>query len=165
MSAPKKNQFWKLRSKHGRDMLFASAGLLWEAATQYFEWCDRHPWEKVEQAKSLGKPFVDKKGKVTFPDSTVRMPTQRPYTLSGLCLYLCCNQGYFRTFKIQLPTGEEDFNTIITRIEETIYTQKFEGACVGAFNANIISRDLGLKEKTETEHSGTIRNVTGIEVI
>jgi hypothetical protein len=30
-----------------------------------------------------------------------------------------------------------------------MYAQKFEGAASGAFNANIIARDLGLADKTE----------------
>ena len=38
---------------------------------------------------------------------------------------------------------------VIARIEGIITTQQFEGACVGAFNANIISRTLGLADKKE----------------
>lgn len=137
MPAPKNNKFWKLRSKHGRDKLFASPELLWEAACEYFEWCDKHPWIK--------KDWVGKDA------DQIDRPTQRPYTLTALCLYLNCNTAYFRTFKKQLPEGEELFNEIITRIEECIFTMKYEGACVGAFNANIISRDLGLADKTELQ--------------
>ncbi|MEJ8803144.1 DNA-packaging protein [Pontibacter sp. H249] len=132
MAAPKGNQFWKLRSKHGRDKLFASPDLLWEAACEYFEWCDKHPWIK--------KDWV---GKDAFE---VDRPTQRPYTLSGLCLYLDVNTKYFNDFK---KAGREDFSEVLTRIEETIYTQKFEGAAVGTFNASIIARDLGLADKKE----------------
>ena len=52
MAAPKGNQFWKLRSKHGRDKLFATPDLLWQAACEYFEWCDKHPWYKSEAIKN-----------------------------------------------------------------------------------------------------------------
>lgn len=38
-------------------------------------------------------------------------------------------------------------------MEETIETQQFEGACVGAFNANIIARKLGLVDKQEVDHT------------
>ena len=48
-----------------------------------------------------------------------------------------------------MPDDEKDFSSVITRIEQTIYAQKFEGAAVGSFNANIIARDLGLKDKSE----------------
>ena len=33
-----------LRSKHGRDKLFATPELLWDAACEYFQWCDENPW-------------------------------------------------------------------------------------------------------------------------
>ena len=155
MAAPKENQFWKLRSKHGRDKLFATSDLLWEAACEFFQWCDDNPWKKVET-----------KVKSTGTDITT-MPTARPYTISGLCLYLGCNVQYLSQFKAGLPKEEEDFSLVITRIEQTIYTQKFEGAAVGAFNANIIARDLGLKDASKQEVSGPDGGpieVTGIEV-
>lgn len=143
MAAPKGNQFWKLRSKHGRDKLFESPGLMWEAACEYFQWCEDNPWNKVE---TTVKPHGT---------DTKTIPTERPFTMQGLCLYLDCNTKYFNNFKSSLPEDEKDFNYIITRIEETVYKQKYEGAAVGAFNANIIARDLGLKEGLE--HSGEIK--------
>jgi hypothetical protein len=154
MSAPKNNQFWKLRSKHGRDKLFASSELLWEAACQYFKWCDKHPWYKIEQIKGPIRPVKDKNGEWQFPSPIVEIPTQRPYTLTGLCLFLKCSSGYFRVFKSNLKDEDKDFLTVINAIEETIYTQKFEGAAVGAFNANIIARDLGLTDKTDITTGG-----------
>lgn len=142
MAAPKGNQFWKLRSKHGRDKLFATPELLWEAACEYFQWCEDNPWQRVETTER-GKNIDVKK-----------IPTERPFTMQGLCLYLDCNTKYFNNFKRSLGEDEKDFNYIITRIEETVYKQKFEGAAVGAFNANIIARDLGLKEQSEnTNHN------------
>jgi hypothetical protein len=151
MSAPKGNSFWKNRSKHGRDKLFESSDLMWKAACEYFQWCDDHPWYKTEAIKSGD-----------FCGSMIDIPTQRPYTLSGLCLYLHCNSAYFRTFKVQLPEGEQDFNTVIRNIEDVIYTQKFEGAAVGAFNANIIARDLGLADKVNSEN--TNYNINSVEL-
>ncbi len=134
MPAPEGNQFWRLRSKHGRDKLFSTPELLWEAACEYFDWCDGNPW-------NVTKITTKKSG--TETDTT---PTQRPYSLSGLCLYLNCSQSYFREFKRHCS---EDFMTVVSRIEETIETLQFEGAAVGAFNANIIARKLGLSEKQE----------------
>lgn len=131
MAAPNGNQFWKLRSKHGRDILFATPDLLWEAACEYFEWCDEN---KLIEIDFRGKD-ADK----------VELPHMRPYTIHGLCLYLDCGTAYFRNF----TPPNEDFKSIITRIVETIYNQKFEGAAAGFLNANIIARDLGLSEKTE----------------
>ena len=152
MSEEEKIPFWKLRSKHGRDTLFETADLLWEAACEYFQWCDENPWIKK-----------DFKGK----DATeVDIPTARPYTLTALCLYLDCSESYFREFRRQIrlrkeegysddkegkkiAKKDEDFLTVISRIDRTVYSQKFEGAAVGAFNANIISRDLGLVDRKD----------------
>lgn len=142
MAAPAGNKFWQNRTRHGREKIFASAELMWAAAEEYFEWCDDNPWLKKEAIKS-GE----------HSGTLIDIPTQRPYTLSGLCVYIGCNEAYFRTFKAQLPEGEQDFNTVIGSIEQVIYTQKFEGAAVGAFNANIIARDLGLKDKQEIDHT------------
>jgi hypothetical protein len=137
MGAPKGNQFWKQRSKHGRDKLFASPGLLWEAACEYFDFCDANPWVKI-----------DFKGANI---ERVEIPTARPYTLSGLCLYLDCASSYFRHFKSTIQENNKDFVTVISKIEEVIYTHQFEGAIVGAFNSNIIARALGLTEKSEVK--------------
>lgn len=137
MAAPAGNEFWKMRSSHGRDMIFASPSILWEAACEYFEWANENPWIRV-----------DFKGKDA---DRVLIPVERPLTMMGLCVFLDVNTGYFRDFKKNLKEDDEDFSMVITRIEEIIYTQKFEGAAVGAFNANIISRDLGLADKVQTE--------------
>lgn len=136
------NKFWQRRSKHGRDKLFASAELLWEAACEYFQWCDDNPWMKNEALKG-----GDMAGQI------IEIPTQIPYTMKGLCLYLGCNEAYFRNFKNQERKNSEDFSSVIERIEDTIYNQKFTGATVGAFNANIIARDLGLSDNSRVEHA------------
>jgi DNA-packaging protein gp3 len=141
MAAPEGNNFWELRSKHGRDPLFATPDLMWEAATEYFAWCVENPLIEVD--------FVGK-------DATeVKIPHMRPFTMEGLCLYLDCNTEYFRQFKKRLNPTEnplhEDFARVIKRIEENIYLQKFEGAAAGFLNANLISRDLGLKDNIVKE--------------
>lgn len=145
MSAPKGNQFYKIRSKHGAKKLFASPKLMWEAAVEYFEWCDENPFIKIEQGK--GGRWTDEDGEKTSAPELVELPVKRPYTLIGLCLYLDCSTSYFRTFKSTQKEDKQGFLTVIAKIEETIYEQKFGGAAAGFFNANIISRDLGLIDR------------------
>jgi hypothetical protein len=137
MAAPANNQFWKNRSVHGRDMLFESHELLWKTACEYFNWCDGHPWWRNEPIKS-----GDRAGQI------MKVAISRPYTLAGLCIYLKASRNYWKEFR-KNKNLSEDFLAVIDNIEEIIYTQKFEGAAVGAFNANIISRDLGLADKSE----------------
>src|SRR5687767_9006913 len=81
------NEFWRLRSKHGRDKLFATPALMLEAAIEYFKHCDDNPWKKAELVRG-------KRGYV-LKDVPVRMP----YTLMGFCLYVGANTDYWRTFK------------------------------------------------------------------
>lgn len=137
MAAPKGNQFWKLRSKHGRDRLFATPQLLWEAAEEYFEWCDENPLIEIDfRGKDADK---------------VELPKMRPYTLHGLCIYLDCSTSYFREFKSNIKDKDNGFLTVITRIEEVIYNQKFSGAAAGFLKENIIARDLGLADKKDAD--------------
>jgi len=142
MAAPIGNQFWKMRSKHGRDKLFASPQLLWQAACDYFEWCENNPLYET-------KAFAFQ-GIVT----TEELPKMRAMTMSQLCFYLNCNEAYFRTFKAQLPDGEIDFNTVIKDIEQIVFNQKFQGAAADLLNSNIIARDLGLTDKQELKYDG-----------
>lgn len=142
MAAPLGNEYWKLRSKHGRDKLFNTPDLLWEAACEYFLWCDTNPWYKNEAVKS-----GDLAGEL------IKVPTARPFTLAGLCLYMDASESYWKEFR-KGDNLSEDFLSVITRVEEIVRNQKYEGAAVGAFNANIIARDLGLRDKVDTELTG-----------
>lgn len=127
MAAPEKNQFWKQRSKHGRDLIFSSPTILWEACCEYFEATDARKWYKTE---FNGKDALE-----------CKIPTETPYTYSGLYVFLDIDHKTWNLYE-----NREDFIPTTTRVRNIIYTQKFEGAAVGAFNANLIARDLGLKE-------------------
>ncbi|WP_219222364.1 DNA-packaging protein [Pedobacter antarcticus] len=133
MGAPKKNQFWKMRSTHGRDLLFGSPTLMWEAACDYFDWCVANP---IIDPRSFGG----------------KQKIQRPFTMEGLCRFLNCNSAYFRQFKKR--TKDKDFTTIIQDIEEAVFQQKFENAAIGVYKENLISRDLGLADKQDVKHDG-----------
>lgn len=141
--ANKGNQWWNLRSKHGRDKIFATPQIMWEAAVEYFQAVDDNPLEETKPiVRSLGGDMGSE-----IVDHVI--PHKRPYTIQGLCLYLHVNTAYFRNFKLQ--NKDLDFNAVIQDIEDVIYRQKFEGASSGFFNANLISRDLGLAERSEVD--------------
>jgi len=142
MPAKKGNQYWKLRSKHGRSKLFKTPALLWDAACEYFEWVDANPLKET-------KAFAYQ-GSVT----TKELPKMRAMTLSQLCFYLNCSSSYFRAFKSTLKEKDKDFLTVINEIESVIYNQKFQGASADLLNANIISRDLGLVDKSDMTTGG-----------
>ncbi len=139
MGAPKGNKFWKLRSKHGRDKLFKSPELLWEAACEYFEWAEKNT---LKETKAFAYQGVI---------STKQLPKMRAMTLSQLCFYLGCSESYFRSFKSTLKEKDKDFLTVINEIETVIYNQKFQGAAAGLLDSNIIARDLGLRDNQDID--------------
>lgn len=170
MGAPIGNQFWKLRSKHGRDKLFTTPELLWNAACEYFQWCDENPWttRKAIQKTVPMKKKVGKKVQIVNEEQTQRevTPTARPYSLSGFCMYVGASTNWFLEFENGCKNNNEvDFLEVIARVRETIETQQFEGACVGAFNANIIARKLGLSDKQEVDHTTKGKEFKGFDFL
>lgn len=142
MAAPKGNKFWEMRSKHGKDKIFKTPELMWAAAVEYFNYTDSRKWVR--------KDWV---GKDAFE---VSRETDTPYTLTGMCVFFDCSLSWWREFKSNKHKG---YLAVITRIEEIIFTQKFEGAAVGVYNPSIIARDLGLVDKVTNEVTGTMRNI------
>lgn len=140
------NNFWEIRSKHGRDKLFSSPNLMWEAACEYFQWCNDHPFYRAENK------IVSNGGNSGSSVELHKEPVKRPYTMEGLTLFLGCALSYFRSFKA--TTTDKDFLTVIEQIQQTVYDQQFGGATSGFFNANIISRALGLIDKQDVTSGG-----------
>lgn len=135
MAAPAGNQFWKARTKHGRDRLFESPEKLWDACCEYFQWVEENPLYESETVKFQGEA------------SLVDVPKMRAMTKAGLCLFLDIDESTW-----DLYCKREDFIGVTTRAERVIYSQKFAGAAADLLNANIIARDLGLSDKTESTH-------------
>ena len=145
------NEFWKARSKHGRDKIFKTPTILWEAACEYFEWCAKNPFKEQKVFHTAGiitKTNVNK---------------MRPYTQFGLCSFLHVTSSYFRAFKSTRKDSEveldKDFITIIAEIDEIIYNQKYSGAAADLLNANIIARDLSLVDKTSSDNTNKIEYI------
>lgn len=141
--------FWRRRATHGRAMLFSSPELLWEAACEYFDATDGSDyWKRREVAYD--------KNSASF--QTAEFSLKAPFTWEGLCLFIGCNINYFRSFRAALKKKQRDgtydevddnFSMVISCIESVITKQQVEGAAVGAFAQNIISRYLGLKDNAE----------------
>jgi hypothetical protein len=150
MAATKGNDFWKARTKHGRDKIFSDGTTFWDAACEYFQWCIDNPI--VEESNMIvgiggGASKVEK----------VERNKPRVFTIHGLCHFLDVNSDYITDLKDSLKDKEDehsrDFSRLLTRAQETIYNQKFTGAAVGDFNASVMTRDLGLTDKKEVDAS------------
>jgi hypothetical protein len=73
----------------------------------------------------------------------VKVPKMRAMTIAGLCLHI----GVTHETWCQYRKRDEEFSEVTAMIDSIIRTQKFEGAAADLFNANIISRDLGLVDR------------------
>lgn len=134
MAAPKGNRFWEARSSHGRNPKFESPDDLLNACCEYFQWVEDNPLWEMKAFSYQGEVKQEPIAKM------------RAMTLSGLCLFLDIADSTW-----QLYRAREDFMAVTTRAEKIIYDQKFSGAAADLLNANIIARDLGLKDRQEVE--------------
>jgi len=132
MPAPQGNQFWKQRATDGAPRKYEDPDVLWADCAKYFEWVDANPF-KVQINTKQGLTRIEK---------------IRPMTIGGLCLFLGIDETTWRKWR-----DREDLSPITARVDAIIYEQKFAGAASDQFNANIISRDLGLADKRSVEGS------------
>ena len=68
-----------------------------------------------------------------------------PFTIGSLCIYLGITQVTWNEWR----KSRDDLTKVITRVDEIVRDQKLSGAIVGAYNANIVARDLGLADKQQ----------------
>jgi hypothetical protein len=138
MVAPAGNKFWQERSSHGRNPIFATPDDLWSACLEYFDWVEANPLYEDKVTSYQG---------VNTHEPVAKM---RAMTVSGLCIYLDIGRSTWDDYR-----DKEGFSGIVSRVDEIIRTQKFQGAAADLLNPNIIARDLGLSDKQELEHGVT----------
>lgn len=160
----KGTNIWELRTKHGRDVLFTTPEALWEAAAEYFKWVDENPLF-AHEAKVVSNGY-SKTQKGGSKVEIVEIPKKRVYTMQGLCIYLDCGTKYFYNFKKSLEEKTDEksnyYKYILEKIEETIYTQKFEGATSGLFKDGFIKADLGIVDRTDITTKGEKMNLPSV---
>lgn len=130
MPAPEGNRFWEARATSGAPPKYANGEDLWAACVEYFEWVDDNPLMSLE--------------KVTFQGvgTLMEVPKMRAMSLKGLCGFLDIS---FQTW-VNWGESRKDLFDIVTRVENIIYQQKFEGAAADLLNPSIIARELGLAD-------------------
>lgn len=125
--------------------------LAWQ---QYFQYVDDNPWIKNEAVKS---------GELA--GTIIQVPTARPYSEIGFCAFHNLGEKYISELADTLSKHSKDVSSknkeestelsnILTQARARCRAQKFEGAAVGAFNANIIARDLGMADNQNVKHDG-----------
>jgi len=130
MEEEKKESLWEISArKVGRPPVYNNPDEMWDDALAYFKWAEDNPlWE--------AKAFAFQ-GVVTVE----RLAKMRAFTMDGFLLHSGLAQSTWYDYK-----GKPEFSEVAER--------KFTGAAADLLNANIIARDLGLKDNVSNEHTG-----------
>jgi len=138
------NRLWEQRSSHGRKPIFATPDVLWDACCEYFQWVEDNPLYEVKAFAYQGAVIQEPVAKM------------RAMTIDGLCIFLDICLNTWTNYK-----NSPDFLRVTSQVENIIREQKFTGAAADLLNPNIIARDLGLKDSSETEIKGLTVNISG----
>jgi hypothetical protein len=134
----KRIDYWDSQArKVGKPRKVKSPEQMWEVACQYFKECDSTPWVKVDyRGKNLKR---------------VEIPTCRPYTIKGLYAFFRAKgmTGRLEDYRKNRNGRFEEYSDVVQRINDIIKSQKLEGALVGAFNASLVSYELGIGPRVE----------------
>jgi hypothetical protein len=139
---------WEQRSSHGRNPIFKDPEHLWTACLEYFQWVEDNPLQE-EKAFSF-------QGAVHYAS----IKKMRAMTIGGMCIFLDICEKTWANYR-----NNKDFLQVVMKVERVIKDQKFSGASADLLNANIIARDLGLKDMTSIDHSGGISFADGLKKI
>lgn len=145
----KGNQYYKLRSKHGRDSKY-TPDTLREKFNEYVEWVLENP---LKEEQIISRPWVeyvdDGEGgqkKVGHSHKVIQVNKMRPFTIRGFANFAEISKQTFLTYE-----KKKDFLDVVSRIRGIIENQQIEGASAGFLNHNIIARLVGLVDKKEVK--------------
>lgn len=121
-------------NKLGRPRAYKDPEAMLQDAMDFFQWCEDNPLPEEKLFHAQG---------VVTRDTIYH---KRPYTYNGFYVYNNINENTFREYK-----SRPEFSWVIKLIDDTMREQKFSGAAAGFFNANIIARDLGLRDAQDVD--------------
>ena len=146
------NKALTYKEKQIRSRVFAKPETLLEAFDEYEIYIKENPWMMNELVKSGDLAGI-----------VMEVPTVVPMTIRGYCRFIGLTYAWWKyrrkECELSEKTSEALYLSAMEEIEEGIYNHKFKGGAVGAFNANLISRDLGIAEKTEVDVKDHRENV------
>lgn len=144
MSAPLKNEYYKLATNPGRPKMIPTSEDMWQLFEVYKTWAKDHPIEVQD--------FVGKDA-----DEVIRKK-ERPLTLEGFENWVANNGGpwsldhYFMNYEGRY----EDFVGICARIRREIRADQIVGGLSGIYNPSITQRLNNLVERTENNNKITL---------
>jgi hypothetical protein len=110
-------------------------------AYAYFEWSDANP---IIQEK-----LFQHQGEILVGETKLR----QPFSLEAFYVHSGCSRTSWYRY-----VEKEEFREVIDEIKAIMHHQKLSGATVGVFNANIISRVLGLADVSKTTVEAVVKH-------
>jgi hypothetical protein len=132
------NRFWHMRSTHGRPRLYDNAADLEADCAAYFDWVEQNPRYREEVSFFQGVP------------THTNVALRRVSSIGGLCLHLGIDNDTWLNWRKERP----DLKDVIARADLAIATDQLEGGMAGEYNGVIVSRVLGLADKSELSGPG-----------
>ena len=148
MTFSKGNEFWKQRTKHGRDQIFKDPELLKEACEEYFEWVHNNPLVEERIFCSKGDICHGKLNKM------------RAMTIEGMCTFLDISISTWYEWKDKKAYG---LSEVVAWAGAIMRNQKLTGAAADMLNASIIARELSLVDSSEVRRIDTIEEPEEID--
>lgn len=129
--------------------IFATPDELWDAACEYFDWCVDTPIEyELEIGKNTGQ--------------FVKLKKPRPFNMRGF-------HGLAEISPKMWKRLQEDpeFEEVLYRIENVIYTQIYDGGMTGIYDSGMSSKSLGLTDKREitADVNATVSEVSAKDLL
>lgn len=144
------NKYLPLIKPKGRPPLY-TPDKLWEEFERYVKWAEDNPI-KIDCVYSKHK-------KSKYEEKLAQKRTEekpRLLSINGFLLFIGLSDSWWSALG-------NDFLGVKSAIKTYCEMGQIEYAAMGIFNANIISRLLGLADKSKIEHSGNVR--TGLNII
>lgn len=123
------NEFWRLAEGFGREKIFETPRDLVDKASEYFQWVEDNP---IVADKVFG--------------TGLRMPVNHPRapTIEGFCAFAGIGRSTWGDY-----SKRDGFAEACELVQTFMFRAKLEGAAAGVFNAQIITRELGLVDRAE----------------
>ena len=81
----------------------------------------------------------------------VYLPIKAPMTMEGFKDFCYDKVGVIKHYIDNTDENYSEYCTIITRIKERIFNNNMSKAAAGMYKENLIARQLGMTEKTQTD--------------
>ncbi len=128
MTLQRRNTYSKLAADRQADTEYTPQSL-WEKALEYFRWTENNPLKEEKVFSSGKKATVNK---------------IRAMSATGFCVFAQLSKSALEAY-----AKTDDYAEIISRINDIIYMQKFEGAAAGLLETSFVARELGLRDQTD----------------